>query len=251
MVILSLGDVVGSDAVFFLSQNLWRIRRENHIDFCTVNGENAADIHGISAEQAQTLLDAGADLITLGNHAFGNKSIFPILESTEKIIRPANYPPSAPGMGHTVLKINGYRILCMNVSGRVNMEPLNDPFETVEEILKQEKGNYDLSMLDIHAEATSEKMALARYFDGQIDLIYGTHTHVATADERILPNGTAYVTDLGMTGPVESIIGSDVATVIGRFRTGIPCRMTVAEGNVESTGIIFDSEKKTIRRIRF
>lgn len=256
MKILAVGDVVGARAVEYLKSNLWKIRSENQIDFTVVNGENAAEIHGIGADDARTLISSGADLITLGNHTYGRRDICDFLSESESIIRPANYPPMAPGGGYTLLNVCGWRILGINILGTALMESLACPFTTVDRILEREKGNYDFAILDIHAEATSEKLALARYFDGRISVIFGTHTHVQTADERILPNGSGYITDLGMTGPVNGIIGTEADAVIEKFRTKMPVRFKVAGGEIKAYGAIFeldtDTKKvKSVRRIVF
>ncbi len=258
MKILAIGDVVGRHAVEYLRQNLWRVRGELGCDFVVANGENASDIYGLSKSDAETLLASGVDLITLGNHAFGRRDLFPFLGDSECIIRPANYPPLAPGGGYSILKINGIRLLGINVLGTAFMDSLACPFATVERILEREHGSYDISLLDIHAESTSEKVALGLYFDGKIDIIFGTHTHIQTADERILPNGSAYITDIGMTGPRDSVIGSDAAAVIERMRTKISSRLTVGDGPCEAWGAIFELDISSsarrvsaVRRVKF
>ena len=256
MRILALGDVVGSATVPYLQQHLWGIRRKEKIDFVIANGENATEIRGLSAHDAEAILDAGVDLVTLGNHAFGMRDLYPVLEDGERIIRPANYPPAAPGSGYTVMDVDGWRLLCINVSGRVYLDPLSDPFDTVERILEREKGNYDCAVMDIHAEATSEKLAMGYVFDGRVQVMFGTHTHVPTADTRILPHGSGYVTDLGMCGPTDGILGTKREAVIHRFRTQMPTRFEVAEGPIEAQGVIFDldcGQKKVtaVRRITF
>ena len=257
MKIFAIGDVVGTAALSYLSERLWKFREQNQIDFVVVNGENTAEIHGISTVQAKTLLSGGADLITLGNHGFANKDVYNFLCDSSEIIRPANFPPFLPGSGYTVVDACGYRILGINVMGNVFMQQsLACPFETVERILKREEGNYDFSILDIHAESTSEKIALARYFDGRINVIFGTHTHVQTADEQILPRGSGYITDLGMSGPVDSVIGADPALVIERMRTQLPGPMRIAGGAVEVRGAIFEldtSSKRiiSVKRVKF
>lgn len=252
MRILALGDVVGTKTVEYLHQNLWSFRKKERIDLVIANGENATDIRGLCARDAGALLDAGIDLITLGNHAYGIRDLYPRLESDTRIIRPANYPPKSPGNGYTVLKIDGWKILCINVSGRVYLDPLASPFETVDRILEREDGNYDLCVMDIHAEATSEKLALAHYFDGRIHLMFGTHTHVPTADEQILPHGSGYVTDLGMCGPAGGIIGTATEDVVERFRTMMPVHFRVAEGTIRAYGIVcdIDCDTKKIREIK-
>ena len=256
MRILALGDVVGSATVPYLRQHLWSVRRREKIDLVIANGENTTEIRGLCARDAEELLDTGVDLITLGNHAFGMRDLYPVLEDGERIIRPANYPPTAPGSGYTVLDVDGWRLLCINVSGRVYLDPLADPFETVERILEREKGNYDLAVMDIHAEATSEKLALAYAFDGRVQVMFGTHTHVPTADGRVLPHGSGYVTDLGMCGPTDSILGTKKEAVIHRFRTQMPTRFEVAEGEISAQGVIFDlncAQKRVteVKRIEF
>ena len=249
MKILAIGDVVGKRALEYLEKNLWKKRSELGADMVVVNGENASDIYGIGATDAELLLSAGADLITLGNHAFGRRDVYTMLGDSQNIIRPANYPPLAPGGGYTIIDICGYKVLGINIMGTALMESLACPFATVDRILEREKGNYDLALMDIHAESTSEKIALARYFDGRISVMFGTHTHVATADEQILPCGSGYITDIGMTGPVDSIIGSDVKAVIDRMRTKISCRLTVADGEVAAAGALFDLDTDT-KRVR-
>ena len=256
MNILCIGDVVGASAVAYLKEKLWHFRRTVHADMVVANGENASDIHGISRADAEALLDAGVDLITLGNHAYGRHDITSMLGESPYIIRPANFPPLAPGGGYTILNIDGWRVLGINVQGTALMEALACPFATVDRILERERGNYDFAVMDIHAEATSEKIALARYFDGRIAVMFGTHTHVPTADEQILPNGSGYITDLGMTGPIDSIIGTEAALVIERFRTKMPARFRVASGEIRAAGALFtldDSRTRVVqvRRVTF
>ncbi len=256
MRILALGDVVGSAAIDYLHQKLWEIRKREKIDFVVANGENATEIRGLCARDARALLDTGIDVITLGNHSFGMRDIYSVLEEESRIIRPANYPPMAPGAGYVIVEADGWRLLCINVAGRVYLEPLANPFDTVDRILEREKGNYDLAIMDIHAEATSEKLALGHYFDGRIHMMFGTHTHVPTADEQILPGGSGYVTDLGMCGPLHGIIGTRIEEVIERFRFMMPTHFHVAEGEIAAMGVIYDIDPfapkvKDIKRIRF
>lgn len=256
MKILALGDVLGSKGVEHIKKNLWRVRSELGAELVVVNGENAADIYGMSASDASVLLEAGADLLTLGNHAFSKKDLFPLLSDSENIIRPANYPPLAPGGGYTILNIGGWKILGINIMGTALMESLACPFATVDRILERESGAYDFAVMDIHAESTSEKVALAHYFDGRVAVMFGTHTHIPTADERILPKGSGYITDLGMSGPVDGVIGADAGCVIDRFRTKIGTRLTVSGGRIEAQGALFeydtDAKKVTsVRRIKF
>ena len=256
MRILALGDVVGIGAVDYLQKHLWEIRKREKIDFVIANGENASEIKGLCAKDAHALLDTGIDLITLGNHAFGMKDIYAVLEDESRIIRPANYPPQAPGAGYVTMEVEGFRLLCINVSGRVYLDPLASPFDTVDRILEREKGQYDLAIMDIHAEATSEKLALGYYFDGRVHMMFGTHTHVPTADEQILPKGSGYITDLGMCGPLHGILGTESQAVIDRFRFMMPTRFQVAGGEIGAMGVIFevdpfDAKVKSVTRIRF
>ena len=250
MRILAVGDVVGSSGVAHLEATLRAFVAKNKIDFTVVNGENASDVHGLSSKDAAKIFAAGADLITLGNHAFGCADLFPVLESETPILRPANYPPEAPGRGYDILKVGGWRILCANIGGRFEMDPLSDPFEMADKILSREDGNYDISLLDFHAEATSEKVAMGRYLDGRFAVVFGTHTHVPTADTKILPNGTGYVTDLGMCGPVESIIGCEIEPTIRRLRTLVPVRFHAAQGEASADAVIFTVEEETNKCVK-
>ena len=256
MKILAIGDIVGTKSIGYLGERLWDVRRKNDIDLVVANGENATDIHGVSAPDAEAILSAGVDLITLGNHTYGRRDICSLLGDSNSIIRPANYPPLAPGGGYTILNVCGWRVLGINIMGTALMEALACPFMTVERILEREAGNYDFAIMDIHAEATSEKIALGRYFDGRISVMFGTHTHVPTADEQILPRGSGYITDLGMTGPTNGVIGTDADAVIEKMRTKMPVRFRVADGDVAAMGAIFvldtDTKKVTeVKRIRF
>lgn len=251
MRILAIGDIVGNGAVAYIEKTLWRFRNENKIDLVVANGENAAEIRGINSEEAKRLFDAGVDVMTLGNHAFGQRDIAPLLESDARLIRPANFPAAAPGNGYTVLNVSGWRVLCINLCGRVFMDTFADPFDTTERILTREAGKYDVSILDIHAEATSEKWALARAFDGRISVMYGTHTHVTTADEQVLPGGSMWQTDLGMSGPTDGVIGTETACVLNKFRTLMPGRFAVAGGRIEVHGTVFDLNRSKPERVVF
>lgn len=246
--IMAIGDVTSPQAAVWLSERLWRIRRRYKIDFVAVNAENAGFIVGPSPEVAEGLLQAGADVLTGGNHILQNFSLYPLLENDARILRPANYPPQAPGIGHTVLDACGYRLLVINLLGRVHMDPpLDSPFTALSHILERQEGKYDLAILDIHAEATGEKLAVAYAADGYVSAVYGTHTHVPTADLRILPAGTGYVTDLGMCGGTDSILGMEKEGVIKRSRDGIPCRFTPAAGPCEADAVIFNLDPHTRR----
>jgi metallophosphoesterase (TIGR00282 family) len=256
MRILALGDIVGLKTVDYIKEKLWNFRKDNKIDFVIANGENTNDIFGLGLDEAKTLLECGIDVITTGNHVWGRRDIYEFLDTTENVIRPANYPSGAPGNGYTVVNVDGFKILCINVLGTVFMESLSSPFEAVENILKREEGNYDVAILDVHAEATSEKLAMGYCFDGRITAIFGTHTHVATADERVLKGGSGYITDLGMCGPTSGILGVDSEAVLYRFLTKMPKRYTVAQGDIEVNGAIFDidpfaGKTLSVKRIKF
>ena len=256
MKILALGDIVGLKTVDYLREKLWTFRKENKIDLVVANGENTNDIFGLGVDEAKELLALGVDVITTGNHVWGRRDIYDFLENNENIIRPANYPAGSPGSGYTIVSSDGFKILCINVLGTVFMDSLTSPFEAVEAVLARENGNYDIALLDVHAEATSEKLALGYHFDGRINAIFGTHTHVQTADERILPEGSGYITDLGMTGPADGILGVDKECVLYRFLTKMPKRYTVAQGMIKAEGAVFEIDaflKKTlsVKRINF
>ena len=256
MHILAIGDVVGTAAVEHLRRHLWELRKRERIDLVVANGENATDCRGVLPRDADALLATGVDVITLGNHTYGMRDIYGYLEDAARVIRPANYPPTAPGSGYTVVDVDGWRVLCISVSGRVFMDPLASPFDTVDRILEREHGRYDFALMDIHAEATSEKLALGHYFDGRIAVMFGTHTHVQTADEQILPCGSGYITDLGMCGPQNGILGTDKEIVIERFRTMMPARFRVADGETVAHGAIFEVEPdagrvRSVKRIVF
>lgn len=257
MKILAIGDIVGGIAIEYLSKNLSRFVRENRIDFVIANAENASEIKGLSRKDADSVFSAGVDFITLGNHAFGKKDLYDYLDdNSHKIIRPANFPTSSPGCGYSIARVDGYKLLIVNVLGTMYMTPLNSPFEAVERIIEREKGEYDFAILDIHAEATSEKLAVANYFDGRIAIIFGTHTHVPTADEQILPKGSAYITDIGMTGPVNSILGTKTETIVDKFTKQLPQYFTVADGEVRVSGAVFEIDPNiskiiSVKRVKF
>ena len=255
MNILIIGDVVGTRSITYLKENLWKTRDKYKIDYVIANGENASEIHGVNAKDAQDILDTGVDFITLGNHTWNKRDIYAFLDTnTDVIIRPANYHGSAPGYGYAIVDIQGYRALIMNVLGQVFMDPVGDPFDAIEYILAREEGNFDFSILDVHAETTSEKYAIARVFDGKVDVIFGTHTHVPTADEQILSGGSAYVTDLGMTGPRNGVLGVDSERAITKMRMHMPTQFVVADGEIRADAVIvtLDGDKVTgIKRITF
>ena len=239
MKILAIGDVVGPLGLEYLSKNLRNYISKEKISLTLVNGENASIGNGLCRADAEAILDAGADVITGGNHIWQKKDLRDFLDTSERIIRPCNYPGGNPGNGYTIADADGYRVLVINAMGIVFSDPLDCPFNAVERILKREEGNYDFATLDIHAETTSEKYALARYFDGRINCIYGTHTHIPTADEQVLPNGSGYITDIGMTGPHDGILGVKTECIIHKLTTKLPTRFELAEGDVRINGVLF------------
>ncbi len=255
MRILCIGDVVGRCALEYLSKTLWKKRSEYKIDFVIANGENTSDIHGLTPTDAQALLSYGVDFITMGNHTWSKRELYAYLdENPDKIIRPCNYPSSCPGYGYSVVDVCGYKALIINAQGQAFMETLDSPFDAIDYALEREAGNYDFSVLDFHAEATSEKYAIARTFDGKITIIFGTHTHVPTADMQILPGGTGYVTDLGMTGPVNGILGTDTDAVLCKMRDHMLSRFVPAEGEIQAQAVIFEidgTRVTSVERITF
>lgn len=239
---------MGECALRFLESALPAQRRALGADLVIVNGENVCDVRGISPAAADALIECGADIITSGNHVFDRRDIYDYLDSSKALLRPINYPAECPGEGvRIVTSADGWKVLVINVSGCAFMDALANPFASVEHALESMRGRYDLAVLDVHAEATSEKIALSRYFDGRIAVVFGTHTHVATADEQILPNGTGYITDLGMTGPVDGILGVCAEDVIFKSRTHLPRRFTVASGEIRAHGALFDVDPVTGR----
>ena len=241
--VLCLGDVVGQDALGVLEKNLSAIRKKHGVDFVVANGENVAEGNGLMPDDADAMLYAGVDVITGGNHIWQKSRIYQYLDDKNEMIRPANYPSTAPGRGYVIVDTGVARVLVMNVLGTVFMESLACPFETVDRILERENGNFDLSILDIHAEATAEKKALGYYLDGRVNAIFGTHTHVTTADEQILPKGSGYITDLGMCGCEESALGVEVEGVIEKLRCKMPTRFRQATGRITINGALFEFDK--------
>jgi metallophosphoesterase (TIGR00282 family) len=237
-----IGDVIGEPGRKAISSLVPGLRREFSIDMVIANGENMAGGFGITPDTAQELIDSEVDVITSGNHIWKHKEIVPYINEEWPLIRPANYPPGAPGRGHIRLG----NTLVLNLMGRVFMSPLDCPFRTVDQVLQEVNGTNPpkVIIVDFHAEATSEKQAMAWYLNGRVSAVVGTHTHVATADARILPEGTAYVTDVGMTGPYNSVIGSDIRAVLDGFITQMPQRFTVPKGPVILNSVLVDMDEE-------
>ena len=217
MKLLFVGDVVGGIGRRTLAALLPGIRDEHEPDFVVVNGENAAGGVGITQKTARELLETGADAITLGNHAFRHREVYDLLDKEPRIVRPANYPKGSPGRGHTVVENDGIRLGVVNLSGLVFLDAVRSPFAEVDAVLAELRGRTDAVLVDMHAEATSEKVALGWHVDGKVTACVGTHTHVPTADGRVLPGGTAYITDVGMTGPRGGVIGVKRELALERF----------------------------------
>lgn len=256
MKVLAIGDLIGSTGVKELKNRLQEIRQKEQIDFVIVNGENAAEGMGITEKNFKDILEAKVDVVTMGNHTWGKKDIFKFIDSS-KIIRPANYPEGVVGKGCRIYSCQGKKIAVLNLIGRVDMNILSEnPFLTAKKIINQIKNQVDMIFVDFHAEATAEKIAMGYYLDGEVTAVFGTHTHVQTADETILPKGTGYITDLGMTGPKNSVIGMDIQASLKRFETTLPERYKIAEGNCIFNGVLFEVENltnqvKSIKRLYY
>lgn len=252
MKILCIGDVVGPCGRKFLERKLWNLRREWHIDMVVCNGENVSSGNGILPCDADALFDAGCDVLTTGNHVFQRREIYDYLDDRREMIRPANYPAACPGQGYCYYDTPTARVAVLNLMGTVYLEPLESPFDRADQILEGLRA--DVILVDFHAEATSEKKALGYYLDGRVTAVFGTHTHVQTADERVLERGTGYITDLGMTGAYSSVLGIKTEIIVEKFRTHMPNRFFQAEGECEMCGIILTIDEKsgktdTIERI--
>lgn len=241
--VLAVGDVVGNPGMERIRKSLRRLIRKTGADFTVVNGENASVV-GLTPRQAEDILDAGADVITLGNHSFSKREIVPYLEDTDRILRPANYAPQTPGRGWAVYETRFGPIGVIDLIGRCNMDYSPDnPFLLAEKLLK--KLDTRLILVELHAEATSEKLAMGYMLDGKVSAVWGTHTHVPTADIRVLPQGTGYITDLGMTGPRDSVLGIRPELSIARFRGDLPERYRWAEGETKLEGALFTIDAAT------
>ena len=244
MKILCVGDVVGSAGCQHLRRVLPGIKKLTGTDVCIVNGENSADGNGITPVSAAHILDSGADVITTGNHVYRRREFYEPLDEAEAIIRPGNFPVAAPGKGVCTVDRGRYQVTVINLMGVVYMEPLRCPFDTLDELLAQ-AGNPKFCIVDFHAEATAEKKALAYYADGRISALFGTHTHVQTADEQILPGGTGFISDAGMTGPVQSVLGVRPEQAVAKMREKLPVRFATAEGPCMMNAVLFTLDDAT------
>lgn len=247
MKILTIGDIVGENGVKKVKEELPKIRAEYDIDFVIVNAENSAGGMGITKKIFDDLLNLNVDVITMGNHTWGKKDIFSFIDNP-KLLRPANYSKGVVGKGIGIYKCMDKKICVIDLIGRTDMNVLSDnPFTKVESLIKKVKDECDMIFVEFHAEATAEKIAMANFLDGRVTAVYGTHTHVQTADDTILENGTAYITDIGMTGPINSVIGMDREASIKRFVTSLPERYKLADGKCMLNACIFNINDEDCR----
>lgn len=254
--ILAVGDVVGRPGRRAVGELVPRLRKERGIDFVVVNGENAAGGAGITLDTAREILDSEVDVLTSGDHFFDHKEVTDLIAAEPRALRPANWSRHAPGRGFGLFETagglvvgskessrrRGVKVGVVNLIGRVFMKPVDSPFDCADDAIAELRREADIILVDLHAEATSEKIAMGYYLDRRASLLFGTHTHVQTADEKILPGGTAYVTDLGMTGPHESVLGREIDPVLSRLRTGVPAKFGVGKGDVRLQGVIVTVE---------
>ncbi len=254
MKVLAVGDLIGNSGIQELKKQLPVIKQTEKIDFVIVNGENAAEGMGLTQQNFNDILALKVDAITMGNHTWGKKDIFKFIDHP-KLIRPANYPKGVVGKGYNIYTCQNKKIAVINLIGRVDINVLSEnPFIVVKELVNQLKKEVDMIFVDFHAEATAEKIAMGYFLDGEVTAVFGTHTHVQTADEKILPKGTGYITDIGMTGPEHSVIGMDIAVSLKRFETTLPEKYKIATGKCMLNGVIFDIEEtnnrvKNIKRL--
>lgn len=246
MKVLFIGDIVGEPGRLAVKELVPKIKKREKIDFVVANGENTAGGSGITPMIVDELLGYGVDVITSGDHIWKRKEIIDRISQDARILRPANYPREAPGFGSTVVQSkSGVDVGVINIQGRVFMQAIEDPFRVVKSEVDRIKNKARVIIVDVHAEATSEKIALGWFLDGTVSAVIGTHTHVQTADEKVLPKGTAFLTDAGMTGPFDSVIGRRTEQILNRFITQMPTKFEMAEGDVQLHGAIVDIDEKT------
>ncbi|OGO79126.1 MAG: metallophosphoesterase [Clostridiales bacterium GWB2_37_7] len=250
MNILCIGDIVGKPGRNFINTMLPKIIREYSIDFVVANGENCAHGVGLTKNTYEELVYAGVDVITMGNHTWAKKEVIEFIEEKTNLIRPANFPTNNPGRGYTIIEKAGMKIAVVNLVGRVYMDSYDCPFRKADEILAKLENKADIIIVDFHAEATSEKLALGWYLDGKVTAVFGTHTHVQTSDERLLPKGTGYITDVGMTGPYNSILGVDKDIIIKKFITLMPGKFEVAEDKAVFGALLLKLEGRTLKEVK-
>ena len=250
MKILFVGDITGKSGMEKATQELGRLKRQHGADLVIVNGENAAERNGITEKQFRDLRFAGADVVTLGNHAWANQEIYNFIDREDGIIRPLNYPAGTPGRGYTIVDMGRVQAAVVNLLGNVFVSSLPSPFTMIDDVLDELKQQGVRHIfIDLHAEATSEKIAFAHYVDGRVSAVLGTHTHVQTADACVLPKGTAYISDVGMTGAIHSVLGVKTELSVQQFATQIPVRFQHAEGEARLCGVVVEVDDKTGRAI--
>ncbi|NLM76056.1 MAG: TIGR00282 family metallophosphoesterase [Clostridiaceae bacterium] len=250
MKILFIGDVFGEIGRATLKLKMEELKEKYKPDFCIANGENAAGGRGITYNTAREIFDSGIEVITMGNHTWARKEILNIIDTGIKIVRPANYPKGVPGKGRMIIEKNGVRLAVINLLGRVYMDNNVDcPFQTIDRELSYLKGQADIIFVDFHAEATSEKIAMLYYLDGRATCVVGTHTHVQTADEKISDNGTAYITDVGMTGPADGVIGVEKENILRKFTLGLPAQHEIAKGRAQLNAVLITVNMETKKAI--
>ena len=258
MKLLFIGDIVGQPGRRAVKELLPKLREQHALDFVIANGENSAGGSGITPKTAEEIFSAGVDVITSGDHLWDQKEVMELLANEKRFLRPLNYPPETPGHGSGVFEVQSpvskihspLTVAVMNAQGRTFMPPLEHPFLLAAEEVKRLREQTKIIFVDFHAEATSEKIAFARFLDGQVSAVVGTHTHVQTADEQIFPGGTAYLTDAGFTGPHESVLGREIEPIIKRFLTGMPQRFDVAKNRVLLHGAVIEIDEATGKAIR-
>ncbi|PRO65167.1 TIGR00282 family metallophosphoesterase [Alkalicoccus urumqiensis] len=254
MKLVFIGDVVGSPGRAVLKEYLKKIKQKYAADAVIVNGENAAGGKGMTKKVYHELLEAGADMLTMGNHTWDKKELFDFIDEADRLVRPANFPEGVPGTGIRYMKAGRKKLAVINLQGRTFLPAIDCPFQKADRLIEEASEQTSHIFVDFHAEATSEKLAMGWYLDGRVSAVTGTHTHVPTADERVLPGGTAYITDAGMTGPYNGILGMDKNIVIERFLTSLPARFEVENGDVQLNGfavtINAEGTAESIKRIR-
>jgi len=250
MRILILGDVLSKTGRRALKNGLTSLRGRLGVDLCTANVENGAGMFGITRKVADEVAESGVDVMTSGNHIWDKREGIALLDEREDLLRPANYPPGVPGRGWTIVEVSGAQVCVMNLQGRTFMQAIDCPFRAADRVLEEVPGGARIKIVDFHAEATSEKLALGYYLDGRVSAVAGSHTHIPTADERILEKGTAYQTDVGMTGPFDSIIGARPGQVIERFLKGTGPRLQAGGGRACIEGLLVEADEETGRAVR-
>jgi len=249
MRVLVLGDIIGKPGRMSLRDELQALIKDNAVDFVIANGENAAGGIGIDPKTSDFLLGLGIDVLTTGNHVYKKRDIYNYIEDNERLLKPANFPPSTPGRGFGIYEVFERKIAVINLCGRVFIGELDCPFRVIDDVLKKIGKETRNIVVDFHAEVTSEKIAMGWYLDGRVSAVLGTHTHVQTADEKILPHGTAYITDIGMVGPQDSVIGVRKELIIERFKTQMPQKFIVAKDDIWLNGVIIEIDDKSGKAI--